>query len=156
MTAPNSARNAASDAPSTGAPRPDKGICRDPSCDTPRYRRMQRREFLQQGSALLLAALAGTGCHRTSRDSVLSAIVEGVLLPDMKAIEQSSGALDEATARFSKAPTEATLLEARTAFRTALVRWKHGSWFLKGPPFESGSLLRATFWPSRVTAIDEL
>jgi predicted lipoprotein len=81
---------------------------------------------------------------------------QGVLLPDMKVIEQSSGALDEATARFSKAPSEATLLEARTAFRTALVRWKHGSWFLKGPPFESGSLLRATFWPARATAIDEL
>jgi predicted lipoprotein len=120
---------------------------------------MQRREFLQQSAslALALAAVAAAGCRRpASRESVLSGIVRSVLMPDTNAIVQASRTLDESTARFTRAPTEPALLEARAAFRTALVRWKRGTCVLKGPLFDSGALFRATFWPTRIAAIDEL
>jgi predicted lipoprotein len=118
---------------------------------------MQRREFLQQYSLFALAALGGAGCRRrATRESVLASVVYGVLVPDATAIVQASGTLDDATARFTKAPTPASLLAARTAFRAALVRWKRGTCLLKGPLLESGALFRATFWPTRVGTIDEL
>jgi predicted lipoprotein len=120
----------------------------------------QRRRFLQHGGlAAAAAALGGVwpSCHRPPRrESVLSAIVTDVARADVDAVAADTRALGAAVAGLVASPSVVTLRHARDQWRKALLTWKRAYCFRNGPIVETNALLRVTFWPTRVKAIETM
>ena len=116
---------------------------------------MQRREFLQQ--VALVAVSAASACRRArTREEVLAGLVRDIVVHDTEALATASRKFEQSLTEFVAAPTTATLGLTRTAFRAALVAWKRAQCFRNGPIVESDALLRASFWPARPSAIENL
>ncbi len=115
----------------------------------------ERRAFLKTAGALGLALATPLACRRAPRrEDVLRALVHEVVTPDLDALVVSSAGLAEATTRLSERASEVALGRAQEAWRAALTDWKHAYCFRSGPIVETNALLRATFWPSRPSAIE--
>jgi predicted lipoprotein len=112
-----------------------------------------RRSFLL---GLALAPL-GWACRRAiTREEALRATLQRVLLPDARAIGQTSLQLEAALLQLSAAADAAALERARQAFRAALLAWQRSFAFQHGPFMTSGALLRACYWPARKHSIANL
>lgn len=106
--------------------------------------RAHRRSFLL---GLLLAPL---GCRRAlTRDEALRATLARVLMPDARAIAETSQQLEAAMLQLVAAGDAASLERARQAFAPALLAWERSFAFQHGPFMTSGALLRACYWPAR-------
>jgi predicted lipoprotein len=85
---------------------------------------------------------------------VLAAIAMNVVTPDLRRVAGTSAALARAVAELTAEPSTRALLDARVAFRAALLAWKRAHAFGAGPLADTGALVRATFWPARPKAIE--
>jgi predicted lipoprotein len=118
--------------------------------------RAGRRAFLWSLSGLSLTAVSG-GCRQPdAREQALRATLQRVLLPDARAISQTSRALQLALSRLPLAGSEPALAEARVVWRSAALAWQRGVAFQHGPYVKTEALLRASFWPVRTSAIADV
>ncbi|MFT3926342.1 MAG: imelysin family protein [Myxococcales bacterium] len=121
---------------------------------------MHRRAFLRQlaaSSAALYGATLWSACsHPPSRKEVLAALVQDVVVPDVRALAKESQALEVSATAFARAPSQAGLDALQAQWKRCLLAWKKGFAFRAGPIVESNALLRTMFWPVRSREIDSL
>jgi len=86
----------------------------------------------------------------------LTATVERVLVPDVRALADRSRALAGALRVLQRDRAPARLREAQRAWTEACLAWERGQAFKQGPLVSTGALMRATFWPVRQHAIAQL
>jgi predicted lipoprotein len=87
---------------------------------------------------------------------VLSGIVMNIARADAGAVAAHSRQLAAAIASLVASPSAATLQHARDDWKKALLAWKRAYCFRNGPLVETNALLRVTFWPTRVTAVEAI
>ena len=118
--------------------------------------RCGRRAFLRGLGGVSLVAVSG-GCRQPDvRELALRGTVERVLIPDARAITQTSRALQAALLQLSASDTALALAQARAAWRSAALAWQRAFAFPHGPYIATQALLRASYWPVRSNAIADL
>jgi predicted lipoprotein len=119
-------------------------------------RAMKRRAFIGGMSALVAGAL-GQGCKRApDRAEVLHALVQDVVTPQAREMQERSRELESATRALAEAPTAERMRNARLAWKDAALAWKRASAFPNGPLVDDGALAQACYFPARSSAIDAL
>jgi predicted lipoprotein len=81
-------------------------------------------------------------------------LVLEVAVPDLQATLAASERLSRAISAFGATPTLASLGFARAAFAQCLLAWKRAQCFKNGPLVDTNALVRATFWPPRISAAE--
>ncbi len=121
---------------------------------------MQRRDLFRSmfglcGSSML--PLATGGCSRpVTRDEVLAGIIEHLAMPDIAAVAHASQRLHASLTALVSRPNAETLGTARDAWRAAAAMWRQAGAFRQSPLVATSAVVRATFWPPRPTAVEQL
>lgn len=115
---------------------------------------ISRRQWLAQSAAFGVCWIAGCKTPPT-RQSVLEALVEKQVVPELRALPAQCQALAEALAQLDQAPSAAQLETARSAFRKTLAVWSRAQTFRSGPLVEANVFLRAGFWPVRGSLLEQ-
>jgi predicted lipoprotein len=98
-----------------------------------------------------------SGCRQQdARELALRGTVERVLIPDARAITQTSRALQAALLQLSASDAAPALAQGRAAWRSAALAWQRAFAFPHGPYVETQALLRASYWPVRSSAIADV
>jgi predicted lipoprotein len=98
-----------------------------------------------------------SGCRQPdARELALRGTVERVLIPDARAITQTSRALQAALVQLSASDAAPALAQARAAWRSAALAWQRAFAFPHGPYVATEALLRASYWPVRSSAIADV
>ncbi|MDX1952215.1 MAG: imelysin family protein [Verrucomicrobiota bacterium] len=111
-----------------------------------------RRIILTLFLSLLLTSHGG----EFSKPAMLEDLWSGVLVPSFADFHKQAQELKSATENFKANPTQDTLLAARKAWKSALLKWKLTTVAHFGPALESGLLNRIYYWPSRRNSIDKV
>jgi predicted lipoprotein len=114
-----------------------------------------RRHFLQQIGFLTAAVALAGSCKSQSREKVLAALVQNVVVPDAAAVGEASRRLRGAITAFVSVPSTSTLALVRSEWKGAIVAWKRLGCFRGGPAVAAGACGRVLSWPARVSVIDE-
>jgi predicted lipoprotein len=118
--------------------------------------RSGRRAFLRGLGGVSIVALSG-GCHRPdARELALRGTIERVLIPDGRAITQTSDALRVALLQLSASDGAPALARARAAWRSAALAWQRAFAFPHGPYIKTQALLRAAYWAVRSRAVADV
>lgn len=105
---------------------------------------------------LALAPLTAACERQVTREQALRATLARVLMPDARAIGETSRQLEAALVQLLAAGDAGTLEPARAALRAALLAWQRSFAFQHGPFTSSGALLRAAYWPPRRRSLTNL
>ena len=111
-----------------------------------------RRRLLELGA--LIALPAAVGCGKRDQASVLSGLVNEVVLGMARDVRAESRSLHATLRALSADPAQQQQRAAQAAFKRATVAWKRAYAFRTGPFIESEAFQRAVFWPTRATLID--
>ncbi|MET0385106.1 MAG: imelysin family protein [Polyangiales bacterium] len=102
----------------------------------------------------LLAACRGEAV--VTRRQVLESLVDRVTAPGVRELDAAQAALAEQLAQLERAPSPAQLSAAQTSWQRAMQAWERVSLYRLGPVIDARLLLRTTYWPVRVAALDAL
>ncbi len=87
---------------------------------------------------------------------MLRALVLDVATEDTRELVATSAELAEALRAAVDQPVSAALGAARDAWKKALFSWRRAACFQTVPLVKSNALLRATFFPVRAAAVEQL
>lgn len=94
------------------------------------------------------------GRKPTNRERMVTETVQGLLLPNHRAMQQSFGSLTRATKLLAADPSAESLAAVRTAWRAAFLAWKRVDACPAGPISDLRLQSQIHFWPTRPSVIE--